>query len=231
MNWQIHHRKATASTNLDARGGVPGDVFTADFQTAGRGRLDHVWHSSAGENLMMSAVISAAGLPPESAATLPLVAGLAVAYAVERFVAPRRAQVKWPNDVFLDGRKIAGILCERVDDRIIVGIGVNVGESSFPSAIVARATSLSREGVSASVMAVRDEVLRHLADLTVRWRSAGFAVVQAELAARDFLKGRQVLVRQTDHDDAPLGGLCGGICSDGALMVADTPVYAGEVQF
>ena len=78
MNWRIHHRPITESTNLDARTGVPGDVFTADEQTAGRGRLDHKWLSAPGENLMCSIVLDVAGLDPAAVSTLPLVVGLAV---------------------------------------------------------------------------------------------------------------------------------------------------------
>ena len=78
MTWRIHHRDVTASTNLDARAGFPGDVFTADEQTAGRGRLDHAWHSAPGANLMFSAVLDVSGLAPDAVATLPLVVGLAV---------------------------------------------------------------------------------------------------------------------------------------------------------
>ena len=74
----IHHKPETASTNIDARAGRHGDVFTADFQTAGRGRLDHKWLSAPGENLMLSAVLDVGDCPPDRVATLPLVVGLAV---------------------------------------------------------------------------------------------------------------------------------------------------------
>ena len=228
--WRVHHAAETVSTNLDARTGAAFDVFTADFQTAGRGRLDHSWHSSAGSNLIMSAVLPVADLPPEQVATLPLVAGLAVALAVERLAAPRRAEIKWPNDVFFGGCKVAGVLCERTDDRVVVGLGVNVGETDFPLDIAARATSLVREGVMAAVASVRDEVLWELGRLFVRWREKGLAAVQSELAARDCLKGRTIVVRQTDDDAAPLCGLCGGIRPDGSLDVAGVPVYAGEAH-
>ena len=77
--WNLHHKRETASTNLDAREGRHRDVFTADFQTAGRGRLDHTWSSPPGTNLLMSVVLAVDGLAPERVATLPLVAGLAVA--------------------------------------------------------------------------------------------------------------------------------------------------------
>ena len=86
-SWRITHVEETESTNLLARSGRPGDVFTADYQTAGRGRLDHRWLAERGQNLMMSAVIDVAGLAAEHAATLPLAVGLAV-------VEPLRFQVR-----------------------------------------------------------------------------------------------------------------------------------------
>ena len=73
--WRITHFAETASTNLLAKEGRPGDVFTADYQSAGRGRLDHRWISPPGENLMMSAVVDVAGMDPQEAATLPLAVG------------------------------------------------------------------------------------------------------------------------------------------------------------
>ena len=103
MNWRIHHKATTDSTNRDALGGTHGDVYTADRQTAGRGRLDHKWLSPPGENLMMSAVVDVAGMDASAVSTLPLVAGLAVAEALEPFagaLAPRRVG-KTPDLRFL----------------------------------------------------------------------------------------------------------------------------------
>ena len=108
MDWRIRHSAVTESTNGDALGGKPGDVFTAGMQTAGRGRLDHKWLSPPGENLMMSAVVDVADMPPHEVATLPLVAGLSVAEAVCGIFTSNGAdplcsgvKVKWPNDVLV----------------------------------------------------------------------------------------------------------------------------------
>ena len=230
--WRLHHAVETASTNLDARAGLPGDVYTADYQTAGRGRLDHRWLSPPGTNLMMSAVLGVADLPPEQIATLPLVVGLAVVRAVARFLpAPARPLLKWPNDVLVDGRKLAGILCERQNDGVIAGIGVNVGQRAFPTEIAATATSLScLAATSVSCATVRTAILEELAELHDRWTGGGFAAVYSEIAAIDWLKGRNLLVRQTDDDAEPIGGTCGGIAPDGSLDVGGVKVYAGEAH-
>ena len=238
MNWRIHHKAETASTNVDARGGSHGDVFTADFQSAGRGRLDHKWLSPPKTNLMMSVVLSVEGLSPEHVSTLPLVIGLAVIKAIEEMVGRtlrvRRSQLKWPNDVLVDGKKVAGILCERNGDNVIAGIGVNVSQTEFPPEIAEWATSLALVAdvscLPSPVLSVRDTVLDQLGKWYEIWRSAGFVAVYPEIAAVDFLKGREIAVRQTDDDSAPIFGISNGIMPDGSLDVAGTKVYAGEAH-
>lgn len=235
--WTIHAKKTTESTNLDAREGRHRDVFTADYQTAGRGRLDHKWHSPAGTNLMMSAVLSVAGLEPEQVATLPLVAGLSVAKAVRQFLILRPSSLvslKWPNDVWVGERKIAGILCERHGDNVIVGIGVNVNQTEFPLEIADRATSLrlveESNDRTIRVTQVRNAVLGQLGKWYGLWHEKGFGAVHPEIAALDYLRGRMVSVRQTDDDSAPLAGVSNGIMPDGTLDVGGTKVYAGEAH-
>ncbi len=223
----------TESTNLDARVGVPGDVFTADEQTAGRGRLDHKWLSQPGANVMMSVVLDVAEISPEQVATLPLVVGLAVHAAVARFKpasAGKRICLKWPNDVFVERRKIAGILCERHGDRVIAGVGVNVNQTVFAPEIAARATSLACEGWAGTVVEMRDALLDELGKIYAVWRDRGFAALHARYAAVDALKDRTISVRQTDDDAAPLAGFCGGVQPDGTLLVVGQPVFAGEAH-
>lgn len=234
MNWRISHRVETASTNLDARAGRSGDVFTADFQTTGRGRLDHKWLSPPGTNLLMSVVLGVEGLPPDQVVTLPLVIGLAVARAVSaawQDEASCQVKLKWPNDVLVNGRKLAGILCERQGDAVIVGIGINVGQTEFPPEIASRSTSLRLiAGVCPPVAQVRDAVLREIGDLYDLWRREGFGAVYPQIAAIDFLRGQSLSVVQTDADSSPVSGLCGGILPDGSLDVGGIPVYAGEAH-
>lgn len=231
MLWKIHHKASTASTNLDARAGHPGDVFTAGYQTAGRGRLGHTWLSAADENLVMSAVLDVAGLPPEQVATFPLAVGLAVLRGLSPFLPPTaRRALKWPNDVLVEGRKIAGILCERQGESVITGVGVNVKQQKFAKEIEKRAISLALLGSVPTVAAVRDAVLAALGEVYETWRAGGFAAVYDEIAAYDCLRGQTLGVVQTDDDRAPLRGLCGGIQRDGSLLVGGTRVYAGEAH-
>ncbi len=245
MKYRIHHKAVTTSTNLDARAGSPGDVYTAAEQTCGRGRLNHRWLSPPGANLMMSVVLDVEGLFPEHVSTFPLMVGLAVRDALLRFL-PSRAerrvqcagavpnvQLKWPNDVWVDGRKIAGILCERKGDSVIAGIGVNVNQTSFDAEIADRATSLANvRGVGGlvSVDMVRDAVLEALDKRFSDWRAKGFVYLHADYVAADALAGRTISVRQTDDDAAPVTGRCDGVMPDGTLLVAGTPIFAGEAH-
>ena len=231
MEWRIHHTAKTGSTNIDAREGSPGDVFTTDFQAAGRGRLDHKWLSPPGTNLMMSIVFPVAELPPEQVATLPLVVGLAVVRAVSRLSAGAVPMLKWPNDVLIDGRKVCGILCERNGDNVIAGIGVNVKHQEFPPELAGRAASLcDAAGFCGGVEEVRDAVLGENDRLFGEWKADGFAALWREVAKVDFLKGRMVSVLQTDADETPMSGVCGGIRRDGSLDVGGVSVYAGEAH-
>lgn len=231
MHWRIHNKAKTGSTNIDARDGSPGDVFTADFQTAGRGRLDHKWQSPPGTNLMMSIVLPVAGLPPEQVATLPLVMGLAVVRAISRIAPGATPALKWPNDVLIDGRKVCGILCERNGDNVISGIGVNVKRQEFPPELADRAASLcDAAGFCGGIEEVRDEVLDEIGKLFGVWKTDGFAALWPEVARFDFLKGRMVSVLQTDADETPVSGFCGGILRDGSLDVSGIAIYAGEAH-
>ena len=234
MNWTVHHRPETSSTNLDARGAAPWTTFTADFQTAGRGRLDHRWLSAPGKNLVMSAVLPVEGLPPDHVATLPLAVGLAVAEALGRICRAGGVDVevalKWPNDVLVGGRKICGVLCERSGDCVIAGVGVNVGETDFPEEIAWRATSLAALGVEANVRDVFSAVLKSLGSAFDEWKGGGFAAIWPRIAGMDALKGRWLEVVQTDSDKAPTSGVCGGIQSDGSLLVGATAIWSGEAR-
>ena len=148
------HLGSTASTNDDAaawaRAGAPaGAVVVADEQTRGRGRLGRRWHSPPGESLYLSVVLRPP-LPPHRVPPLTLAAGVAVAEALVGVLAAAGVApaLKWPNDVLLDGRKVAGILTEMSADldhvhHLVVGIGVNLNTRAIPDELAAIATSVA----------------------------------------------------------------------------------------
>jgi len=144
------HLARVESTNDEAatwaRAGAPaGAVVVADEQTLGRGRLGRRWHSPPGASLYLSAVLRPP-LAPHRVPPLTLAAGVAVAEALVQFdVAPA---LKWPNDVLVDGKKIAGILTEMSADldrvhHVVSGIGVNLNVRAFPEELAAIATSVA----------------------------------------------------------------------------------------
>ena len=228
--WNVRHKEITRSTNLDARSGRPGDVFTAAWQSGGRGRLDHKWHGARGENLMMSAVIDVRGLDAQQIATLPLAVGLALAKAIAQLAPLARVSIKWPNDIFADNRKIAGILCELNGEAAIAGIGVNVLETSFPPDIAERAASLAMLGSQAGIKDTLDTVLATLESVLAIWRKHGFGELLAQIDTLDALKGKYVSVLRNDADHSPASGIAQGIADDGALIISGERIYAGEVH-
>ena len=233
MKWKIHRKATTMSTNADAHDGEPGDVHVADFQHAGRGRLDHKWIAPPGVNLLFSAVFDVSGRAPEEIATFPLVAGLAAVKALRPMTADAHVplMLKWPNDVLAGGCKLAGILCERVNDRVIAGMGVNVNQKSFVPELLDGATSLSLiAGRDFDRKAVLDAILAELGRHYAIWREKGFASLHPDFAAFDYLAGRTVSVKQTDSDPEPVTGFCGGIQPDGTLLVNSTRICAGEAH-
>jgi BirA family transcriptional regulator, biotin operon repressor / biotin---[acetyl-CoA-carboxylase] ligase len=178
------HLRETTSTNdrarmLAAAGAPHGTLVTAGVQTAGRGRQGRTWTAPPGRALLMSLVVR------ELDPLLPLRAGLAVAD-----IAGPAAQVKWPNDVLVDGRKVAGVLVEGrpQDGWAVVGIGLNaaLAASDFPPELRERATTLGR--APGELDAVLGELL---AALERRLGEPADALLEA-LRARDALLGRAV---------------------------------------
>lgn len=132
--WQVDRVPETGSTNADVAaaaraGAAEGLVVAADHQTAGRGRLGRSWDTPRGAGLAVSALLRPAGVPAHRWPWLPLLTGVAVVEAL-RIHPGVETVLKWPNDVLLDGSKLAGILVERVETTsgpaAVVGIGVNL---------------------------------------------------------------------------------------------------------
>jgi len=225
----------TASTNADvaaqARAGeATGLVVIAEEQTAGRGRLDRSWQAPARSSLLVSVLLR----PGSAAATwtlLPFVAGVAVAEAV-RAVAHLDAVLKWPNDVLVEGRKLGGILVERVDTAVVVGIGLNVSlrSSELP---VPTATSVALAGGVADREVLAKEVLRALARRYDAWQAAGGASSAILPAYREICAtiGWTVTVQLPGGES--VDGLVSGVDDTGRLVVLSEDgamsVSAGDV--
>ena len=223
---RVHHR-LTDSTNQRAkeladRGAPHGTVVTADEQTAGRGRQGRSWVAPAGAAVLMSALVRVL----DSMSMLPLAAALAVCDAAEAS-APVRCQIKWPNDVWVEGRKLSGILVEGrpAANWAVAGIGLNVltREEEFPPELRRTATSLAAAGGSAGV----DEALAALLAGLDRWTEAPAGEVLEAWRERDALRGRTI-----GWDGGE--GVAAGIDDSGSLLVetgsGQTALGAGEVH-
>ena len=244
---------STGSTNADllarasADAAAPeGQVLVAEEQTAGRGRLGRTWTSAPDASLTFSVLLRPATVPASRRAWLALVAGVAAASAVRTVTGGTvtggvDAVLKWPNDVLVGERKLAGILAEQSPDgaAVVVGIGINVATSAdalpvSPAGLPA--TSLLAEGASITREELLLEVLRHFERWYVAFRSDPDPVRTGLLDAYRPLcatLGRQVRV------ELPVGrfmtGVARDIDPDGRLLVADeaggppTAISAGDV--
>jgi BirA family biotin operon repressor/biotin-[acetyl-CoA-carboxylase] ligase len=214
----VHHR-STDSTSERAKqlalAGTPhGTLVTADEQSAGRGRQGRAWTAAPGEALLMSVVLRSLD------ELLPFRAAVAVCDAL-----PVESAIKWPNDVWVEGRKICGILVEGRPQEgwAVLGIGVNVETREFPPELSEIATSLALAGASIS----RDELLAALLAALDRALSAPWAEVLAAWRERDALLGGRVAWADGE-------GTAAGVTDSGALRVETesgiVELDAGEVH-
>jgi BirA family transcriptional regulator, biotin operon repressor / biotin---[acetyl-CoA-carboxylase] ligase len=170
-----------------------GALVVADHQTAGRGRLGRSWEAPPGVALLFSLLLKP---PPErDVPELSLVAGVAVADTLERTLG-LSVQLKWPNDVMLRRKKVAGCLAEARDDSVVLGIGVNVNQTQeqLPEGAGSLRTLTGREWDREELLA---GLLEDLSGRYAEWRAGGLDAVYEGLGSRDFLRGRRVSVDGT----------------------------------
>jgi BirA family transcriptional regulator, biotin operon repressor / biotin---[acetyl-CoA-carboxylase] ligase len=251
-------RAEVGSTNDEAWDALAADapdgtIVVADAQTRGRGRAGRAWHTEPGKALALSVLLHE-GCDRGALALLPLAAGLAVSQALESLGAA--PALKWPNDVLLGGRKVAGVLCESrrvrpavgyptsppaehgvpagARDAAVVGVGVNVAQAAadFPAEIAGTATSLALAGVATDRESVAAAFLDALETLWAGLRDGGGEALLAAWSARADIWGRTVTVR------TPAGavrGVARGLDPGGALVLlledgAETAVRAGDLE-
>jgi BirA family transcriptional regulator, biotin operon repressor / biotin---[acetyl-CoA-carboxylase] ligase len=221
-----------------ARDGAPeGTTVVAERQSAGRGRLGRQWHSPSGVNLYCSIVLRPP-LAPSAVPQIALVAGAAVAAAVAEETG-RAPAIKWPNDVLLDGRKVAGILTEMESEmervhHVVAGIGVNLNAplASFPRELREKAGSLrSLTGRRIDRAAFTGRLLAALEARYGRYLSVGLSSVRAEWESFSCLTGTEVCVASPEGE---VSGRALGLDDDGALRLRRPDgrvvrIIAGEV--
>ena len=193
----------------------PGRIVGAEEQTGGMGRHGRKWISPKGEGLYVSIVLSAKPVP-----VVMLALGLATREAVGN------ADLRWPNDVLLNGKKCAGVLAQLDGNAIIAGIGINVSQGEFPGDLETPATSLLLEGVTIS----REDLLVALVECVDRYTLLGSdEIVRQFTSASSYVSGKRVRV------EAGLEGVTCGLDPAGFLRVredngTETTILAGGVR-
>jgi BirA family biotin operon repressor/biotin-[acetyl-CoA-carboxylase] ligase len=227
----------TGSTNADlaalarAGSGEDGLWLRAERQTAGKGRQGRAWESPGGNLYASTLVRLSPGDPPPP--TLALVAAVALEEVVRAVLPPERARqlyLKWPNDLLLAGAKMSGILLERADEWVVVGIGVNVAH--HPALADRATTSLAAEGAVIDAARLLQRLAEMLAAWLYHWRRDGLAPVVARWCERAHPAGTPLVARLPDGEE--VSGLFETLDASGALVLrlADGTcrvIHAGDV--
>ncbi len=240
----LHHFYKIGSTNTAAMeaaaaGAPQGSVFLAEEQTAGRGRGANAWQSARSTGIYCSVILRPA-LPPSEVLVLALAAGLAVRAAIAQVDSRVRADLKWPNDVLIDGKKVSGILTEMNAEAtrvryIVVGIGINVNQQSLPKELEAEATSLrmatgsewSRVELTAALLKSLDREYRQL----IEQPDARQSILRRFAEQSSWVRGKQVRV---EGNGSRIEGTTEGLDQRGFLQVRSTQglqtVLSGTVR-
>ena len=204
----VHVTSCLSTQDLAAADATPGDaVFWADHQTRGRGRQRREWHDEPGRDLAVTFRLRTK-LPRPLA--LPAAAPVAVVLACEP-LAHRELRIKWPNDVFLDGRKLSGVLIDAGAggaDGYLIGVGINCNRVRFPRDLEAIATSLANAtGHEVDRGALLVELAVQLDTVLTALEQDRLASLETVFKARLGLFGKRVSVESTDVHDGVLTGL------------------------
>ncbi len=225
---RLHVEECESTQLLLGADDPEGAIATTDHQTGGRGRRGRSWVEAPATAVLVSVLLRP---PPErEAPQLSLVGGVAAALAVEE-ATWLAAQIKWPNDVMVDRRKVAGVLAEARDGVVVLGIGINVNQTREQLPADARVTAASLRTIDGRVRD-REEVLgsllANLDRLYAGWHEGGLDAIYEDLGARDFLRGRRVAVDGVE-------GVAQMIGRDGRLEISTGSgrvlVESGEVTF
>ena len=216
MTFQIHRYGTVDSTMRIAADLDIGHVVVADEQTAGQGRHGHSWHSPPGAGLYCSIVL-------EPTPLLTLALGLATAHVI-----PATCDLRWPNDVMIGDRKVAGILVNLVQGRAIAGIGINLNQTTFPPDLPATSIRLAT-GRPIDRDALLDALLASLETYTVLPPGD---ILTLFTHASSYAAGRRVVVHEPGGD---LHGITAGLTADGFLRLrrddgTETLILAGGVR-
>ncbi|UCZ54805.1 biotin--[acetyl-CoA-carboxylase] ligase [Bacillus shivajii] len=237
----VIYEESTPSTQIIAQaaaneGVCEGTVVIADEQVSGRGRLGREWYSPPETGIWMSMILRPK-VDFRRAPQLTLVTAVAVVRAIEH-VTKLEAEIKWPNDLLLNGKKIAGILTEMQADpdqikAVIIGVGINVNHRSFPEGIEDIATSLANESDRTFNRAeLIAQILKEFEWLYDAYLTKGFSFIKPLWEARSNTIGRMIKAR-TAND--VIEGFAEGIDEEGVLLLRDKTgdrhnIYSADID-
>jgi len=212
--WWVSIVAETGSTNADLLASAHDDaphhsVLMAQFQSAGKGRLDRTWVAEPGSNLLVSLLFRFDSTITRPTHQFTQMVGMAAALACEQLVAVK-PQMKWPNDLLIDGKKVSGILAQGAADFVVVGIGVNVGWAP-PDAV-------SLNSASGSVQTTPTDLLRAMLGHIDVLESLNPAQLHATYVAHLMTLGQEVRVEMANH---VVTGRASSVLIDGRLEVVD----------
>lgn len=227
MNYDIYRYGKIDSTNshllkLGEEGFAEGTVVVADEQTAGRGRLGRSWEAEPQANLLFSLLLRPYFLQRDEVFILTFSAAVSVAEAIENVAQRVQPQLKWPNDVLLDGKKVCGILLESNFDsnglsHVVLGIGLNVNQQEFSPTISACATSLS---LVTGKKFDRDDllfaILTNFSSVYESLQKRDFYSVMKKWRDRSIMFGKEITVGLAGKT---FQGICGDVTDDGTLVL------------
>jgi BirA family biotin operon repressor/biotin-[acetyl-CoA-carboxylase] ligase len=236
--FRLHWFSRLRSTNdhaalLRKRGQLfaPAIVLTSK-QIAGRGRNSNTWWSGDGSLTVTFVLPIDEQLSPHQ---LPLIAGLAVRDAMAEISGEKEIQLKWPNDLLFHGKKLAGLLCERVHKADLIGVGINVNaEKTAPKGLRPRMTFLSeiarRQFDKNDVLIA---IVKHLYPMVARRSEHPFAAILRRYDRHHALVGKRVKILQNANEGV-ISGVCGGLDSMGRLLLTHRGemrrIIAGQVE-
>lgn len=196
----------TEASALAAAGAAHGTAVVAGRQTAGIGRQGHSWHSATGDGLYLSIVLRL----PEASSALTLALGLAAREAIQE-VAPVSVDIRWPNDLMLNEKKVGGILVQAEGSAYIAGIGINVNHAWFPEELAGIATSLRiKTGATHSKEALMQRVVAEALRFGALPKSE---ILRRFAEASSWVSGKAVIVEDR------IEGVTEGLDADGFLRV------------
>ncbi|WP_025026797.1 biotin--[acetyl-CoA-carboxylase] ligase [Caldalkalibacillus mannanilyticus] len=243
LGHELHVYKEVESTQLIAqklaREGAPsGTIVIADTQLAGKGRLGRKWYSPPGTGAWLSLILRPE-IPVPSAPQLTLLAAVAILKGIRK-VTPLEAGIKWPNDVLINGKKVAGILTELSAEadqinHVIVGVGINVSqeEKDFPEELQQMATSLEQEqGESIDRNDLIVSVLKEWEELYEMYIQYGFSPIKTLWEAYTVSLGKEIVARTLQGQ---YQGLALGITDEGVLLLQDREgvihkIYSADIK-